>query len=200
MRICCYFSIMNILLNDFKQYCHDTFSPKNGDYVYQFYRNTIEIDNKSGCAIYVNGRKKSTYESSNDRKMKHLQSCVDRFEKEYIIKSCQNFQEKLDMGLVASKSINYFEGFIKNQYQDYLNKNSIAAPVRTNNTDTKKVKPVPYDKPWDHFTGENNWKNWFYLCPDCKEILHHYPNTCPKCNVIIDWESIIIDFQKGLFL
>lgn len=189
---------MKVIMSDLKQYCVDQFG-SDWRLVFDFYSKTVQVDCTTSNPDYKKKEKakKNMYLSSNDRRLRHIKSLVEEYDKDIIIKAIYNFQNKEKTGELGSLSMSYFGGFVKNEQLKKFQKNVKkpvfgSAPADPKPTIQKFENAIlmleKYEK-IDNSTHEH--LNWSYRCScgaifEWDEVVYDGGKaTCPKCHIFV---------------
>jgi DNA-directed RNA polymerase subunit M/transcription elongation factor TFIIS len=184
--------------NKFKSYCIDIFGKDIGAMVQEFYKKTLTINGALTKQDYdaIAKRNKKSYESSNEKYFKHISFLVENYSKEAILAAIKNFKFKQETGSLATTTMNYFAGFVENEFnkkEDIKDKPSVKViseirtiiPVQSGINNTSSFEKAEGYKTEIYY--------WSWKCSCGETNLTHFIKNCPKCGNTLDWIKININ-------
>lgn len=157
----------------------EEFGEELGTRLYRFYRNKINMSGASG---------KSKRFSLSERRLRNAKHLMKTYGAPAITNAMEIFEEKLDSGVLSSKSLPYFEALVKSSTE----KVTAQEPKQKERVGT--IIPKKNERVYDQFSRE--LLNWNFKCT-CDEIVDPWMEQCPKCMVWLGWEKVDLGECNG---
>jgi hypothetical protein len=170
--------------HNFKEFCTNRFGDKNGNIVYDFYKNYISSKNDSGDKVT----------KISDRRKKSVEYIISLCGEAGLLTNIEKFKMRVEQGELEKGKIflTHFNNYVKKYGKICDNSPHIVIEAQKIEVD---IVPRVHCKVKDRdYQGKYHVYNYDYLCT-CGTVVDPWKKQCPQCEAFFNWRWVWKDMR-----